>query len=147
MIIIPQPPRISGTPDEKAMQLYRYSAQLAETLSVWLNAGNAQDAAATGTAAESSVVIASVSSDSSIAFGTFSMTYGAEAETTVSVSFGSKVRFADKPVVICSQPFSDRNITIKSDNVSKTGFTASLPKADSAGSVTVMYIAVGKAED
>ncbi len=147
MIIIPQPPRISGTADEKATQLYRYSAQLAETLSVWLNAGNAQDVAETGTTTDSSVVIASVSSDSSIAYGTFSMTYSTEDETSVSVSFGSKVKFADKPVVICSQPFSDRNVTIKSDNVSKTGFTASLPKADSAGSITVMYMAVGKAQD
>lgn len=146
MIIVPQPPRISGTSDEKVMQIYRYTVRLAEELSVWLNV-DTTGTDSTGTTTESNVVISEVSSDSSIAFGTFSMTYGTEAETTVSVSFGSKVRFADKPVVICSQPFSDRNITIKSDNVSKTGFTASLPKADEAGSCTVMYIAVGKAQD
>lgn len=146
MIIVPQPPRIFGTSDEKVMQLYRYTVRLAEELSVWLNV-DSTSTDGTSTTTESNVVISEVSSDSSIAFGTFSMTYGTEAETTVSVSFGSKVKFADKPVVICSQPFSDRNITIKSDNVSKTGFTASLPKADEAGSCTVMYIAVGKAQD
>ena len=37
MIIVPQPPRISGTSDEKVMQLYRYTVRLAEELSVWLN--------------------------------------------------------------------------------------------------------------
>lgn len=146
MIIVPQPPRIFGTSDEKVMQLYRYTVKLAEELSVWLNV-DTTGADSTSAATESNVVISEVSSDSSIAFGTFSMTYDTENETTVSVSFGSKVKFADKPVVICSQPFSDRNITIKSDNVSKTGFTASLPKADEAGSCTVMYIAVGKAQD
>lgn len=146
MIIVPQPPRIFGTSDEKVMQLYRYTVKLAEELSVWLNV-DSTGTDGTSTTTESNVVISEVSSDSSIAFGTFSMTYDAENETTVSVSFGSKVKFADKPVVICSQPFSDRNITIKSDNVSKTGFTASLPKADEAGSCTVMYIAVGKAQD
>ena len=146
MIIIPQPPRISGTSEEKVMQLYRYTVRLAEELSVWLNV-DTTGTDSTSTTTESNVIISAVSSDSNIAFGTFSMTYDTENETTVSVSFGSKVKFADKPVVICSQPFSDRNITIKSDNVSKTGFTASLPKADSAGSATAMYIAVGKAED
>lgn len=146
MIIVPQPPRIFGTSDEKVMQLYRYTVKLAEELSVWLNV-DSTGTDGTSTTTESNVVISEVSSDSSIAFGTFSMTYDTENETSVSVSFGSKVKFADKPVVICSQPFSDRNITIKPDNVSKTGFTASLPKADSAGSATVMYIAVGKAED
>ena len=146
MIIVPQPPRIFGTSDEKVMQLYRYTVKLAEELSVWLNV-DSTGTDSTGTTTESNVVISEVSSDSSIAFGKFSMTYDTENETTVSVSFGSKVKFADKPVVICSQPFSDRNITIKSDNVSKTGFTASLPKADEAGSCTVMYIAVGKAQD
>lgn len=145
MIIIPQPPRIFGTSEEKITQLQRYIAQLAESLSVWLNVeGTSSD---TSSQASTSVVVAEVSSDSNVAYGTFQMTYGTEDDTTVSVSFGSKAKFADKPVVICSQPFSDRNITIKSDNVSKTGFTASLPKADEAGSCTVMYIAVGKAQD
>lgn len=37
MIIIPQPPRISGTSEEKVTQLYRYTVRLAEELSVWLN--------------------------------------------------------------------------------------------------------------
>ena len=145
MIIIPQPPRIFGTSEEKITQLHRYTAQLAESLSVWLNVeGTSSD---TSSQASTSVVVAEVSSDSNVAYGTFQMTYGTEDDTTVSVSFGSKAKFADKPVVICSQPFSDRNITIKSDNVSKTGFTASLPKAGEAGSCTVMYIAVGKAQD
>ncbi len=145
MIIVPQPSRIYGTSEQKISQMYRYMVKLAEELSVWLNVENT--GSTSSAASDSSVVISAVSSDSNIAFGTFSMSYDTENETTVSVSFGSKVRFADKPVVICSQPFSDRNITIKSDNVSKTGFTASLPKADSAGSTTVMYIAVGKAQD
>jgi hypothetical protein len=145
MIVIPQPPRIFGTSEEKVTQLHRYTAQLAESLSVWLNVEGATSD--TSSQASTSVVVAEVSSDSNVAYGTFQMTYGTESDTTVSVSFGSKAKFADKPVVICSQPFSDRNITIKSDNVSKTGFTASLPKADEAGSCTVMYIAVGKAQD
>lgn len=145
MIVIPQPPRIFGTSEEKVTQLHRYTAQLAESLSVWLNVEGA--ASDTSSQASTSVVVAEVSSDSNVAYGTFQMTYGTESDTSVSVSFGSKAKFADKPVVICSQPFSDRNITIKSDNVSKTGFTASLPKADEAGSCTVMYIAVGKAQD
>lgn len=145
MIIVPQPSRIHGTSDQKITQMYRYIVKLAEELSVWLNVENADSTSSAAT--DSSVVISEVSADSNIAFGTFSMTYDTENETTVSVSFGSKVKFADKPVVICSQPFSDRNITVKPDNVSKTGFTAALPKADSAGSTTVMYIAVGKAED
>ena len=136
MIVIPQPPRIFGTSEEKVTQLHRYTAQLAESLSVWLNV----EGAASDTSSQTST-------SSSVADGTFQMTYGTESDTSVSVSFGSKAKFADKPVVICSQPFSDRNITIKSDNVSKTGFTASLPKADEAGSCTVMYIAVGKAQD
>jgi hypothetical protein len=145
MIVIPQPPRIFGTSEEKVTQLHRYTAQLAESLSVWLNVEGATSD--TSSQASTSVVVAEVSSDSNVAYGTFQMTYGTESDTSVSVSFGSKAKFADKPVVICSQPFSDRNITIKSDNVSKTGFTASLPKADEAGSCTVMYIAVGKAQD
>lgn len=145
MIVIPQPPRIFGTSEEKVTQLHRYTAQLAESLSVWLNVEGATSD--TSSQASTSVVVAEVSSDSNVAYGTFQMTYGTESDTSVSVSFGSKAKFADKPVVICSQPFSDRNITIKSDNVSKTGFTASLPKADEAGSATVMYIAAGKAED
>lgn len=145
MIVIPQPPRIFGTSEEKVTQLHRYTAQLAESLSVWLNVEGA--ASDTSSQTSTSVVVAEVSSDSNVAYGTFQMTYGTESDTSVSVSFGSKAKFADKPVVICSQPFSDRNITIKSDNVSKTGFTASLPKADEAGSCTVMYIAVGKAQD
>ena len=146
MIVIPQPPRIFGTSEEKVTQLHRYTAQLAESLSVWLNVeGTASESNQASTS--SSVVVAEVSSDSNVAYGTFQMTYGTESDTTVSVSFGSKAKFADKPVVICSQPFTDRNITIKSDNVSKTGFTASLPKADEAGSCTAMYIAVGKAQD
>lgn len=145
MIVIPQPPKIFGTSEEKVTQLHRYTAQLAESLSVWLNVEGATSD--TSSQASTSVVVAEVSSDSNVAYGTFQMTYGTESDTSVSVSFGSKAKFADKPVVICSQPFSDRNITIKSDNVSKTGFTASLPKADEAGSCTVMYIAVGKAQD
>jgi hypothetical protein len=145
MIVIPQPPRIFGTSEEKVTQLHRYTAQLAESLSVWLNVEGATSD--TSSQASTSVVVAEVSSDSNVAYGTFQMTYGTESDTSVSVSFGSKAKFADKPVIICSQPFSDRNITIKSDNVSKTGFTASLPKADEAGSCTVMYIAVGKAQD
>lgn len=145
MIVIPQPPRIFGTSEEKVTQLHRYTAQLAESLSVWLNVEGATSD--TSSQASTSVVVAEVSSDSNVAYGTFQMTYGTESDTSVSVSFGSKAKFADKPVVICSQPFSDRNITIKSDNVSKTGFTASLPKAGEAGSCTVMYIAVGKAQD
>ena len=145
MIVIPQPPRIFGTSEEKVTQLHRYTAQLAESLSVWLNVEGATSD--TSSQASTSVVVAEVSSDSNVAYGTFQMTYGTESDTSVSVSFGSKAKFADKPVVICSQLFSDRNITIKSDNVSKTGFTASLPKADEAGSCTVMYIAVGKAQD
>lgn len=145
MIVIPQPPRIFGTSEEKVTQLHRYTAQLAESLSMWLNVEGATSD--TSSQASTSVVVAEVSSDSNVAYGTFQMTYGTESDTSVSVSFGSKAKFADKPVVICSQPFSDRNITIKSDNVSKTGFTASLPKADEAGSCTVMYIAVGKAQD
>ena len=147
MIVIPQPPRIFGTSEEKVTQLHRYTAQLAESLSVWLNVEGAVSDTSSQTSTSSSVVVAEVSSDSNVAYGTFQMTYGTESDTSVSVSFGSKAKFADKPVVICSQPFSDRNITIKSDNVSKTGFTASLPKADEAGSCTVMYIAVGKAQD
>ena len=106
MIIIPQPPRISGTSEEKVMQLYRYTVRLAEELSVWLNV-DTTGTDSTSTTTESNVVISAVSSDSNIAFGTFSMRYDTENETTVSVSFGSKVKFADKPVVICSQPFSD----------------------------------------
>ncbi len=145
MIEIPQPPRIFGTSEEKVTQLHRYTAQLAESLSVWLNVEGATSD--TSSQASTSVVVAEVSSDSNVAYGTFQMTYGTESDTSVSVSFGSKAKFADKPVVICSQPFSDRNITIKSDNVSKTGFTASLPKADEAGSCTVLNIAVGKAQD
>lgn len=145
MIIVPQPPRIYGSNEDKITQLYRYTAKLAEELSVWLNVESTGDTSTT--AAESTTVVSTVSSDSSVAFGTFSMIYDAENETAVSVSFGIKVKFADKPVVICSQPFSDRNVTIKSDNVSTTGFTASLPKMDSAGSTTVMYIAIGKADD
>ena len=141
MMIIPELPRVMGTPEEKIGVLTRYITQLQEALSVYLNVDRGE--AAPTAKIENTVIVAAVSSDSNIAYGTFTMTYGTE-ETQAAVSFGSA--FAGKPAVICSQPFDARNVTVSINDVSKTGFTARLPAMDAAGSCTVMYIAAGKAD-
>lgn len=150
MIIIPQPPMLNGAAEEQIKQLKRYLNRLSETLSVWLNVDDGATVA-TQTVSSDSGTVATLDSEVLITYGTFTITYAKAEEddttaTTVNVSFPTTAKFSAVPVVICSQPFADRNIVIGSSSVSTTGFTATLQAMDSAGSCTVMYAAIGKAE-
>lgn len=148
MIIIPQPPMLSGTTDEQIKQLKRYMNRLSETLSVWLNVDSGTTVA-TQTVASDSGTVATLDSEVLITYGTFTITY-AKAEkndttaTTVNVTFPTTAKFKAAPVVICSQPFSGFNVVVSASSVTTTGFTATLQAMDSAGSCAVMYAAIGK---
>lgn len=151
MIIIPQPPMLSGTTEEQVKQLKRYMNRLSETLSVWLNVDGGTTAAVTQSTETASGAAATLDSEVVITYGTFTITYAASTEedatsTTTTVTFPSSAKFKEKPVVILSQPFGDRNVSTNPDNVTLTGFSATLPPMETAGSCTVMYAAIGKAQ-
>lgn len=148
MIIIPQPPMLSGTTDEQIKQLKRYMNRLSETLSVWLNVDSGTTVA-TQTVTSDSGTVATLDSEVLITYGTFTITYAKAEEndttaTTVNVTFPTTAKFKAAPVVICSQPFSGFNVVVGASSVTTTGFTATLQAMDSAGSCTVMYAAIGK---
>lgn len=151
MIIIPQPPMLSGTTEEQMKQMKRYMNRLSETLSVWLNVDGGTTAAATQSTETASGSAATLDSEVVITYGTFTITYEEspatdEISTTTTVTFPTSAKFKAKPVVILSQPFGDRNVSTNPDNVTLTGFSATLPPMETAGSCTVMYAAIGKAQ-
>lgn len=149
MIIIPQPPMLSGTTEEQIRQMKRYMNRLSETLSVWLNVDGGTTTTQTTTTTSDSGTVATLDSEVLITYGTFTITYakaeeGDTTSTNVTVSFPTTAKFKAAPVVICSQPFSGCNIVVNASSVTTTGFTATLQPMDSAGSCTVMYAAIGK---
>ena len=77
-----------------------------------------------------------------IATGSASVGYGTSI-TNTNVDFG--VEFASKPVVMIAQVFDDANITLRSNNITTTGFTCSTPAAfTSSGNRAAQWIAIGQ---
>ena len=72
--------------------------------------------------------------------GTEEIEYSTTRVTTVEVKFPAA--FAKKPVVIVSQPFNTHNIVVKTENVTKTGFTAELDAVGSSGKRDFSWIAM-----
>lgn len=64
-------------------------------------------------------------------FGTASIRYRSDKESTVTVNFPSA--FAKKPLVLTNQVFNDQPIIVKDEDVTTTGFTARVSEVASGG--------------
>ena len=76
-----------------------------------------------------------------ICYGTKSISFYASTSSSASVTFGHT--YTSKPAVVTSQIFDSNNVIVRDDNITTTGFTATIPAIGSNGSRTFQWIAIG----